>query len=71
MNVFEGVSNRLRPSSNLSSGILKSIGIMIAHSFLLDGQGFPFLSEYCFYYIADCYDRAVTCIGEDDVDICD
>lgn len=68
--VFEGPPNRLRPSfkaSVLSSGMLKTIGMMIAHSVLLDGQGFPFLADYCYYYIADCYNLAVTCITEEDV----
>ena len=45
---------------------------MIAHSLLLDGQGFPYLSEYCYYYIqyiAGCYDQAVTCVTVDDVGV--
>ena len=40
---------------------------MIAHSLLLDGQGFPYLAQYCFYYLAGCLDRAITCITMDDV----
>lgn len=50
--VFEGPPSRLRPSfkaSVLSSGLLKIIGVMIGHSFLLDGQGFPFLADYYNY----------------------
>lgn len=45
--IFEGSPFRLRPAyraSNLSSGVLKIVGMMIAHSLLLDGQGFPYLS---------------------------
>ena len=42
---------------------------MIAHSLLLDGQGFPYLSEYCYYYVAGCYDQAVTCVTVDDVGV--
>ena len=47
--------------------MLVTVGTMIAHSLILDGQGFPFLSEYCYFYIAGCYDQAVTCVTTDDV----
>ena len=40
---------------------------MIAHSILLDGQGFRYLSEYCYYYIADHYNQAITSVTIDDV----
>ena len=68
--VFEGSSFRLRPAykaSNVSSGMLKIVGMMIAHSLLLDGQGFPYLSDYCYYYLANCPDLAITSISIDDV----
>ena len=67
---FDGDPNRLRPAfkaTTLSSGMMTTIGTMIAHSIVLDGQGFPFLAEYCFYYIAGCVDHAITCIGTEDV----
>jgi hypothetical protein len=54
-------------ASNLSSGLLTTIGTMIGHSFLLDGYGFPYLSE-CYYYIAGCFDKALTCISAEDVE---
>ena len=68
---FEGPVQRLRPSyraSNLSSGLLTTIGTMVGHSFLLDGYGFPYLSECCYYYIAGCSDKALTCITTEDVE---
>ena len=68
--LFEGQSDRLRPSfraSSLSSGMLVTLGTMIAHSFILDGQGFPYLSEYCYYYLCGQRDKALTCISESDV----
>ena len=40
---------------------------MIGHSFLTDGYGFPYISEYYYYYIAGYSDRALTCITIDDV----
>ena len=67
---FEGNPRRLRPAykaSILSSGMLTTLGTMIAHSIILDGQGFPYLSDYCYYYIADCYDQALTSVTTDDV----
>ena len=71
-NIFEGPPNRLLPAfkaSLLSSGMLKTAGTMIAHSPLLDAQRFPFLADYCYYYIAGCYDISVTCITEEDIGI--
>ena len=68
--VFDGPVNQLRPSfraSNLSSGLVSTIGTMIAHSLLMDGIAFPYLSEYCYYYIAGYLDKALTCITIDDV----
>ena len=67
--VFDGPINRLRPSfraSNLSSGLVSTIGTMIGRSFLMDGYAFPYLSEYCYYYIAGYMDKALTCITIDD-----
>lgn len=71
LSFFEGLPNRLRPAfkaSTLSSGMLNTIGTMIAHSILLDGQGFPFIAYYCYYYMAGHYDHAITCITLEDVD---
>ena len=70
--LFEGPPVKLRPvfkASILSSGVLSTVGTMIAHSLLLDGHGFPYLSEYCYYYVAGCYDQAVTCVTVDDVGV--
>ena len=40
---------------------------MIAHCILLDGQGFPYLSEYCYCYIAGSYNQALASVTIDDV----
>ena len=54
-------------ASILFSGVLSTVGTMIAHSLLLDGQGLPYLSEYCYYYhIAGCHNLVVTCVTVDD-----
>ena len=55
--LFEGSPIRLRPTfkaSILSSVVLNTVGTMVAHSFLLHGQGFPYPSDY---YTAGCYDQ--------------
>ena len=70
LQVFEGPIQKLRPSyraSILSSGLLSTVGTMIGHSFVMDGYGFPYLSEYCFYYLAGNADKALTSITLDDV----
>ena len=44
--IFEGPPTGRRPVfrvSNLSSGLLKVIGKIVGHSFLMDGQGFPYI----------------------------
>ena len=67
---FEGNPRRLclaYKASILSSGMLTTIGTMIGHSIILDGQGFPYLSDYCYYYIADCYDQELRSVTTDDV----
>ena len=55
MGIFEGPPNRIRLSykmSTFNSGVLKTIGQMVAHSLLLDKLGFSYLSPPCYYYIA-------------------
>ena len=43
------------------------MGTMIGHSILMDRHGFPYFAEYCYYYMAGCMDKALTCITTDDV----
>ena len=50
LRLFEGDLHRLRPAYKafiLSSGMLTTVGTMIAHCMLLDGQEFLYFSEYC------------------------
>ena len=52
--LFDGPPNNLRPICTpmaRSSGLLKILGSMIAHSICQDGVGFPYLSLTCFWYI--------------------
>ena len=70
LRLFEGKPHRLRPAykaSILSSGMLATVGTMIAHCILLDGQEFPYLSECCYYYIAGSYDQALAPVTINDV----
>ena len=51
----------------LSTASFQKKVTMVAQSFLLDGQGFPYLAEYCFYYLAGYHDQATACISIEDV----
>ncbi len=68
--LFEGPSDHLRPvfrMSNVSSGLLRVVGVMVAHSLLLDGQSFPYLSECCYYYLAGSIAKAISLVSENDL----
>jgi hypothetical protein len=52
--LFDGPENHLRPvctAEARSSGLLKILGTMIAHSICQDGIRFPYLSPTCYWYI--------------------
>jgi len=69
-NLFEGPHDRLRPTfkqSSVSSGMLHILGRMIGHSIVMDGQGFPFLSPPCYYYMCGYHDRALSLLQQEDV----
>ena len=69
-NLFEGPPGRLRPTfkqSSISSGMLHILGRMIGHSIIMDGQGFPFLSPPCYYYMCGYLDKALSLVQQDDV----
>ena len=42
-------------------------GTMIGHNILIDGHGFPYFAEYCYYYMAGYVDTAMTCITKADI----
>ena len=68
--MFDGPGDHLRPAfrmSNLSSGMFRVLGQMVAHSLNLDGQGFPYLSECIYYYLAGFIDRAMTLVTDADL----
>ena len=70
LDMFEGPSKRLRPTykiSVLNSGILKIFGQMIAHTLMMDGMGFPYLSPPCYYYMTGKWNTAITFITDEDV----
>ena len=68
--MFDGPGDHLRPAfrmSNLSSGMFRVLGQMVAHSLNLDGQEFPYLSECIYYYLAGLIDRAMTLVTDADL----
>ena len=59
---FEGPENHNRPfySAELrGSGLFKALRMMIGHSILQDGIGFPHLLPLCYWYIAEGEQRAL------------
>ena len=70
LGIFEGKPSSIRPAytlSTLTSDTLKYLGIMVAHSILMDKIGFPFLSPSIYYYMANRLDTAITLIADNDV----
>lgn len=68
--MFEGQPSGLRPvyrSSNVSSGLMKTVGKMVGHSLLMDNHGFPFLSKCCYFYLCGKVELAQTLVTDDDL----
>ena len=60
--LFDGPANYLRPRCTAevrSSGLLKVLGTIIAHSICQDGIGFSYLSPTCFWYIVGGEEKAL------------
>ena len=60
--LFHGPENYLRPALSVearSSGLLKLLGKMIAHSICQDGIGFPYLSPFCYWYLVGGEEKAL------------
>lgn len=60
--LFDGPENHLRPvctAEARSSGLLKILGVMIAHSICQDGIGFPYLSPTCYWYMVGGEEKAL------------
>lgn len=69
LRLFEGPADRVRPifkQSSVLSGMLVAVGRIIGHSIVLDGQGFPFLSPACYFYMAGHVERALSLVGMED-----
>ena len=62
VHLFEGPENhnrRFYSAESRGSGLFKALRIMIGHSILQDGIGFPYLSPLCYWYIAEGEQRAL------------
>ena len=60
--LFDGEDNHLRPVATAearSSGLLKILGKMVAHSICQEGIGFPYLSPTCYWYIVGGEEMAI------------
>ena len=53
--LFQGPTNHLRPFYNAHTAeteIFKVLGMIVGHSIIQEGIGFPYLSPLCYWYIA-------------------
>ena len=53
--LFDGEVRYLRPHCSAearSSELFKILGIMVGHSIMQDGTGFPYFSSVCYWYVA-------------------
>ena len=60
--LFDGEEGHLRPAISAiarSSGMLRLLGKMLAHSIFQDGIGFPYLAPVCFWYLIGNEDMAI------------
>ena len=60
--LFDGPENHICPvctAEARSSGLLKILGVMIAHSICQDGIGFPYLSPTCYWYMVGGEEKAL------------
>ena len=68
--LFDGPENYLRPACTAevrSSGLLKVLGTIIAHSIGQDAIGFPYLSPTCYWYIVGGEDKAIQYASVEDL----
>ena len=68
--LFDGPANYLRPACTAearSSGLLKVLGSIIAHSICQDGIGFPYLSPTCYSYLVGGEDNALELVSPEDL----
>jgi len=70
LKIFEGNNNHLYPThsiSTITSGLLRSVGSMIAHTMIMENMGFPYLSKAMYYYMVGNVDLAITQIQDGDM----
>ena len=66
--MFEGEPSSLRPLvSAENKQLMKVLGTMLAHSIVLDEIGFPYLSQLCYWLIAEGEESALNYVGLSDV----
>lgn len=68
--LFDGDVRYLRPHCSAearSSGLFKTLGLMVGHSIIQDGIGFPYLSPVCYWYIAGQEQKALESLSIKDL----
>ena len=68
--LFDGEVRYLRPHCSAearSSGLFKILGIMVGHSIMQDGIGFPYFSSVCYWYVAGKEQKALESLSVKDL----
>lgn len=68
--LFDGNVRYLRPHCSAearSSGLFKILGMMIGHSIMQDGIGFPYISPVCYWYVAGKEQKALESLSVKDL----
>lgn len=68
--LFDGDVRYLRPHCSAearSSDLFKILGIMVGHSIMQDGIGFPYLSPVCYWYVAGQEQKALESLSIKDL----
>ena len=69
--LFDGPARKLYPICSAearSCGLFKILGMMVGHSIMQEGVGFPYLSPVCYWYIIDDKMKAIQSLSLQDVD---
>ena len=68
--LFDGDVRYLRPRYSAearSSGLLKILGMMVGHSIMQDGIGFPYFLPVCYWYLAGKEQKALESLSVKDL----
>ena len=68
--LFDGTARHLRPPCSAearASGLFRVLGIMLGHSLLQSGMGFPYLAPQCYWYVVGREEQALENLSVEDL----